>query len=358
MIEYKNLAKKVLIVIIIIFLFITFLYILYKLKTYFLLILLTTIFSYLFSIITTFLNSKKINLLISKILSILIVLIFIILILFIIVPPVISEVSKIIKNFEDIIKSFSNFIYNQIEEIKIFIEEIKFLNIDFDKLFSSFQENLSSIIINVIEKFFIFLQNTFRVLINVAFAFLISVFFIFERERVLNGLKNEIPIRYRERIVEYINELNFYLKRYILGQAFMSFIVGGSLTIFCYLINIPYAGTLGFIAGVAEIIYYIGPIFTFIIGVVISFTVSPITALWFSIFYIAQQQITANFVYPLFWSKRIVKISPIALFATMIFLLSLFGPLSLFFTVPLLIIFKVTYEFFKKTKLYNDIQNI
>jgi predicted PurR-regulated permease PerM len=278
--------------------------------------------------------------------------------LFVIIPPVISQISKILGNFEDISKSFSNYIYEFIERMKSIVENIKILNVDFDKLFSTFQENLSNIIINVIQKFFIFMENTFRVLFNVAFAFLISIFFIFEREKVLDGFKNEIPIKYREKVIDFFNELNFYLKRYIFGQTLMSFIIGSTLAIFCYIIKVPFAGTIGFIAGVAEIIYYVGPIFTFIIGLIISFTVSPLTALWFAIFYIAQQQITANFIYPLFWSKKIVKISPIALFATMILLLSLFGPFSLFFTVPLLIIIKVTYGFFKKTKLYNDIKNI
>ncbi len=356
--EEKNLVKKVLKILLVILLFFIFLYVIYKLRSNFLLILLTIIFSYLFSIITTFLHSKKINLILAKFLSILIILSIILLILFIIIPPVIVEVSKILRNIENITKSFSDYIYKEIEEIKIIVENLKFLNIDFDKLFATFQENLSNILIIVIQRFFLLLENTFRVLLNVAFAFLISIFFIFERERVLSGIKNEIPTKYRDKVVEFFDELNFYLKRYIFGQAFMCFLIGFSLAIFCYFIKVPYAGTIGFIAGVAEVIYYIGPIFTFIVGLIISFTVSPLTALWFSIFYIVQQQITANFVYPLFWSKKIVKISPVALFATMILLLSLFGPLSLFFTVPLLIIFKVTYEFFKKTKIYNDIKNI
>jgi len=353
----KGLIKKVLIILIVISLFSLFVYILYKLTTYILLILLTIIFSYLFSIITTFLNSKKINLTLSKILSILIVLSIIVLILFIIIPPVINEISKILKNLENLTTSFSNFIYNKIEEFKILVENLKFLNIDFDKLFSSFQENLTKILIGVIGNFFNFLQNIFRVLLNIAFSFIISIFFIFERERVLNGIKNEIPERFREKFLEFINELNIYMKRYIFGQLFMSFFIGFSLALFCYIIKIPYAGTIGFIAGVAEVIYYIGPIFTFIIGLIISFTVSPITALWFSIFYIAQQQITSYFIYPLLWAKKVVKISPIAIFATMILLLSLFGPFSLFFTVPLLIIIKITYEFFKKTKIYVNIKN-
>ncbi len=356
--EEKNLIKKVVIILLIVFSFLLVLYILYRLKTNFLLILLTIIFSYIFSIITTFLHSKKINLIVSKILSILIVLALIIFVLFVIIPPVINEISKILKNFEEITKGFSNFIYIHIDDIKRLFENFKFLNIDFDALFNSFQENLSQILIKIIERFFVYLQTTFRVLINVAFAFLISIFFIFERERVISEIKNEIPIKLREKIVNFFEELNFYLKRYIFGQAFMSFIIGFSLFLFAYIIKIPYSGTLGFIAGVAEVIYYIGPIFTFIVGIVISFTVSPKTAIWFAIFYIAQQLITANFIYPLLWSKKIVKISPVAFFATMILLLSIFGPASLFFTVPLLIIIKVSYGYIKKTKIYNDYKNL
>lgn len=354
----KPLIIKTLLILITVSLFILFLFILRKLLNYSLLIILTIIFSYIFSILTTFFHSKKINLILSKLISIFIVLAFIGFVLFILIPPVINEVAKILGNFESISKNFSSFLLNLIENLRKIFEDFKYFQIDIETISNSLNKSLGEIITNIIANIFSFLNLTLRLFIEIAFAFVISAFFIFDRERFLNGLINEIPERFKDNFLNFFNQLNFYLKKYLLGQIIISSLIGFTLYIFALIFKIPYAGTLGFIAAVSEIILYIGPIFTFILGLTISFTVSPITALWFALFYLAQQQITSYFIYPIVWSKVVTKVSPVVIFIVMILLLSLFGPLSLFFTVPLIIILKVIYNEFKKTPLYSKFKNL
>lgn len=354
----KSLIKKTVTIILIILIFLILILILQKLLNYLTLIILTIIFSYLFSIITTFFHSKKINLIISKFLSIITVLAFLVFILFILIPPIVTEVSRIISNFEVISKNFSNFLKDLIENLKVIFKDFEFIKIDIDKIFTSLNQSLGEIYLNIISNIFSFLNITFRMLIEIVFAIIISIFFIFDRERVLNSVINEIPERHKNKVLEFFYELNFNLKKYLLGQLFVSTIIGVSLYIFALIFKIPYAATLGFIAAVAEIILYIGPILTFLFGLIISFTISPMVALWFSIFYIAQQQITSFFVYPIVWSKFVLKVSPIVVFVTMIFLISVFGPISLFFTVPVIIIIKLIIKEFKNSYLYEKYKNL
>lgn len=354
----KSLIKKTVTIILIILIFLILILILQKLLNYLTLIILTVIFSYLFSIITTFFHSKKINLIISKFLSIIIVLAFLVFILFILIPPIVTEVSKIISNFEIISINFSNFLKDVIENLKVIFEDFELIKIDIDKIFTSLNQSLGEISLNIISNIFSFLNITFRMLVEIVFAIIISIFFIFDRERVLKSVINEIPERHKNKVLKFFYELNFNLKKYLLGQLFLSTIIGVSLYIFALIFKIPYAATLGFIAAVAEVILYIGPILTFLLGLIISFTISPMVALWFSIFYIAQQQITSFFVYPIVWSKFVLKVSPVVFFVTMIFLISVFGPISLFFTVPVIIIIKLIIKEFKNSYLYEKYKNL
>ncbi len=354
----KSLIKKVLTILITILIFVLLIFILGKLKNYIILIILTFIFSYIFSILTTFFHSKKINLIISKFLSIIVVLLFLGFVIFILIPPVINEVSKIISNFQGISKNFSNFLKNIIESLRKVFKDFEFIQIDIDKIFSSLNESLGSIMLNIVTNIFSFLNLTLKIFIEIVFAFIISVFFIFDRERFLSGIIDEIPGKYKNRVLNFFNELNFNLKKYLLGQFIVSLIIGVSLYIFALILKIPYAGTLGFLSAVAEVILYIGPILIFLLGVIISFTVSPFTALFFTFFYFAQQQITSFFVYPLVWSKFVLNVSPVIVFITMIFLSSIFGPVSLFFTVPIIIISKLIIKEFKNSSLYEKFKKL
>jgi len=348
----KSLVKKTVTILIVVSIFILILFVLSKLGNYIILIILTIILSYIFSILTTFFHSKKINLVVSKLLSIIIVLLFLGFVIFILIPPVTNEVSKIISNFEEISINFSNFLKNILDNLRKIFENFEYLKIDIDKIFTSLTESLGNVILDIVTNIFSFLNLSLKIIIEIVFAFIISLFFIFDRERFLSGIIVEIPEKYKNRFINFFDELNFNLKKYILGQFLVCFIIGSSLYIFALIFRIPYAGTLGFLTAIAEIILYIGPILAFILGLIISFTVSPVTALCFSIFYIAIQQITDFLVYPIVWSKFVLNVSPVVIFITMIFLVSLFGPVSLFFTVPFIIIVKSIIKEFKNSTLY------
>ena len=348
----KSLVKKTVTILIVVSIFILILFVLSKLGNYIILIILTIILSYIFSILTTFFHSKKINLVVSKLLSIIIVLLFLGFVIFILIPPVTNEVSKIISNFEEISINFSNFLKNILDNLRKIFENFEYLKIDIDKIFTSLTESLGNVILDIVTNIFSFLNLSLKIIIEIVFAFIISLFFIFDRERFLSGIIVEIPEKYKNRFINFFDELNFNLKKYILGQFLVCFIIGSSLYIFALIFRIPYAGTLGFLTAIAEIILYIGPILAFILGLIISFTVSPVTALCFSIFYISIQQITDFLVYPIVWSKFVLNVSPVIIFITMIFLVSLFGPVSLFFTVPFIIIVKSIIKEFKNSTLY------
>ena len=110
---------------------------------------------------------------------------------------------------------------------------------------------------------------------------------IFGKRKVGNELK---------KILSIIDD-TFY--KYIRGQLLEAFFVGVLSTIVLYFIGIDYALIIGIIAGICNMIPYIGPIVGTVLAVIIALlSGQPITAVWAIIGMIVVQQVDNNLLAP------------------------------------------------------------
>jgi predicted PurR-regulated permease PerM len=104
-----------------------------------------------------------------------------------------------------------------------------------------------------------------------------------------------------------------------------------------WLIGLPSPVALGFIAGLADFIPFVGPIIGALPAILLAFTLDGPTVLWTLLAVIAVQQIEGNVIFPLV-EKRVVTIPPaLALFAIVAGGV-LFGTLGLVFGFPLAVV--------------------
>jgi predicted PurR-regulated permease PerM len=75
-----------------------------------------------------------------------------------------------------------------------------------------------------------------------------------------------VPNKYFETFLTLIHEINQQISNYIRGQLTDTFIVGVLAIIGLYLFGIKYAIFIGAVAGIANIVPYIGPFFGFTFG--------------------------------------------------------------------------------------------
>ena len=99
-------------------------------------------------------------------------------------------------------------------------------------------------------------------------------------------------------------------------------------------LGVPFALALAVLAGILEIIPYVGPIVAAIPTIIIAFFVSPWLALAVAIFYIIVQQLEGHILVPKIMQKA-VGISPVTIIIALLIGAKLAGVLGLLLAVPI-----------------------
>ncbi|HEX5155602.1 MAG TPA: AI-2E family transporter [Ktedonobacterales bacterium] len=116
-------------------------------------------------------------------------------------------------------------------------------------------------------------------LINIIVTLIISVYFVANAPRVGLWLRSGLPMRVRPRAVFVLDTTNRVIGGYIRGQLTLSALVGVLVGASMYVLQIPYAILLGFMAFVLEFIPFLGVLISGAACVLVALTQGVVTAL-------------------------------------------------------------------------------
>jgi predicted PurR-regulated permease PerM len=152
---------------------------------------------------------------------------------------------------------------------------------------------------------------------------------IFRKSKVGNKLK------------EVLCTVDDTFHKYIKGQLLEACIVGILSGVVLYFIGIDYALIIGIIAGICNMIPYIGPVVGTILAIIMSLlSGQPITALWATIGMIVVQQIDNNFLAPKIVGDS-VGLHPVFTMLAIIIGGNLGGLIGMLIAVPVAASFKI-----------------
>lgn len=151
------------------------------------------------------------------------------------------------------------------------------------------------------------------------------------------GLLKLLPPQRRGLAADALSDCDRALKRWLIGQLVSMALVGFLTGLGLWLAGVPSAVALGLIAGLLEIIPYVGPILSALPGLAVALTQSPSTALWALLVYVAVQQIEGNAIMP-FVQKRAVSLPPALTVFGVVAAGVLLGAAGLVFAGPLLVV--------------------
>ncbi len=155
-----------------------------------------------------------------------------------------------------------------------------------------------------------------------------------------DGLVKLMPPAIQPNVEATLQDAAEALKRWLKGQVLAMLLVGVFTSLGLWLVGVPSAFALGFLAGVAEFVPIIGPILAAIPALLIASNVDLQTVLLALAVLVVVQQVESNLITPLI-ADRMVSIAPaVALFAVVATGV-LFGPLGLILGFPLAIVFDV-----------------
>ncbi|MBM7581367.1 putative PurR-regulated permease PerM [Caldicoprobacter guelmensis] len=168
----------------------------------------------------------------------------------------------------------------------------------------------------------------------------LSFYFLKDRKYFKKLMVNVIPSRYRKGVTRTFSEVHYILNRFIRSQVIISLVIGVFTTLGFLVLRIPYALTLGIVAGIFEIIPYFGPWLGAVPAVVITALNAPSKIVWAIAVMIAVQQLEGSFITPKIMGDH-VGLHPVYIILSLWIGGIFYGIMGMLLAVPVVLIIRV-----------------
>ena len=261
-----------------------------------------------------------------------------------VIPSLVSQISSLAESTPSFIASVEKWIREMAQSP--FFKQID-LQAQFDKLDISYG--------NIIQHFLSSLSNSIGSIVGqVANATMIIVtapFILFymlkDGNRLVPNIERFFPKNRREQIVDLLGKLNYTLSKYISGQAIECVFVATFTFIGYLIIGVDYAFLFGVIAGVTNLIPYLGPYLGLMPAVLVTVFDSPLKALLCCVVVLIVQQLDGNIIYPNVIGKTLA-IHPLTIILVLLVAGNIAGLLGIFLGVPFYAVCRVLVTFIVK----------
>ncbi|MEZ5659844.1 MAG: AI-2E family transporter [Burkholderiaceae bacterium] len=171
---------------------------------------------------------------------------------------------------------------------------------------------------------------------NAALLVVMAVYLAADPETYLRGAVRLAPPKHRARLCAALRETGDGLASWLMGQAISMTFVGASTALGLWLLDMPLALSLGFIAGLLSFVPYFGPIASGVLGVALAFTEGPMMALWVALLFLAIQQVEGVLLTPLV-QRWATSLPPVLAVTAVIAFGILLGMPGVLFATPLMV---------------------
>lgn len=279
------------------------------------------------------------------------------------IPSMFDSIVSLIGHIPDYVNTAQNWINDILKNDKIY----EFMNqAGLMDAIHNFTSRAGDILMNVLENSITSIVGITTDIIKIGFGFLISIYLLYDKEKICKGLKTIFYIILKEKnaslIIRWIKTYNEMIGKYIGIKAIDSTIIGVMALIGLLIIGAPYAIIIALIVGVTNMIPYFGPLIGEIAGFIFGIFVSPSIAIITVVFLFALQQFDAWFLDPKLIGKK-VGVQPYLIIIAVTIGGAFFGILGMLLASPTIATIKLCYDgaiksyLSKNKELENAIEN-
>ena len=280
----------------------------------------------------------------SIIITYIIVIGIVVLILLVIIPQIVETISYFISHSGEMYK-------NTLEAVDKFAADhpdwnltflTNFVHNDLSKIFTDASSTMSQ----MLPQLYTIGRSALSFFYTLIMTVILSVYFTWDKERILNGIKNVIEAFIPDRSIPKFREISeqsgHIFNRFLIGKAIDSLIIG--IITFVAMNIIGLSGAAGFnryslilslIVGFTNMIPYFGPIIGAIPGVILLLFISPWSSLIFAIMILCIQQFDGNYLGPKILGDA-TGLAPIWVILAIVVGGHFFGVLGMFLGVPVM----------------------
>lgn len=275
---------------------------------------------------------------IPRIFSILISYLFIVIILsftlYLIIPPVAVQLKELALNIPYYTERLSQFNDENATEVQRFLSQ-----------FGSKLSNYGGDAINALFSFF-------GGVVSAVTIFVLTFYLLVDENGIRKTIFNLVPEEKKEGTLKIANKIGTKLGLWLRGQLTLMLIIGIINGIVYYFMGVPYALTLGILAGLLEIIPIVGPVVAGITGIIVAFVAG--LALWKILIVVALlvliQQLENNILVPKIM-QRAIGISPFFVILALLVGSKLLGLTGAILAVPLAAGLQVLFQEYNRTRI-------
>ena len=147
--------------------------------------------------------------------------------------------------------------------------------------------NLLDEVINAVQSGVVATVRTISGTVGFIIGLVVIPFWLFyilhDESRVKEGVLHVLPQQMRPDVRCMARLIDDVLSAYIRGQLLLVLFVGGMATLSMFIIGVPFAVVLGIVAGMFEVLPYVGPILGAIPAVLVALLSDPISAVWVAV---------------------------------------------------------------------------
>jgi predicted PurR-regulated permease PerM len=180
--------------------------------------------------------------------------------------------------------------------------------------------------------------DAFGALVALMLILVLAFYIVVEEKALRNGLIFFIPDKYENLVQSIIPKAKKKIGQWLRGQLLIMLIIFSITYVFLeFILDVPFALILALIAGLLEVVPFIGPMLAVIPALVIGFSVSPAVAFLVGLLYFGLQQLEGEVLTPKIMQK-VTGINPVISILAVIIGFELAGPIGAIIAIPLAVV--------------------
>ncbi len=194
-------------------------------------------------------------------------------------------------------------------------------------------KHLEEILLGTVRAATTSLLKSFSYLLSLVIAPVFAFYMLKDIERIKESFTLTIPRKYRSDVLAIGRDLNEIMSGFFRGHLLILIITGALTGLGMYLIGLDFAFIIGIIAGVAELVPYLGPFITAVPAVALALLISRKTAVFAVIVILIVQQLENSVITPKILGKN-MGLHPLVVIFTLLAGGELYGFIGILLAVP------------------------
>ena len=189
-----------------------------------------------------------------------------------------------------------------------------------------------------------FVTNTFGFVLGLIVIPFWLFYILYDQAKAMRGAFSLVPPRFRTDTLNLIRVVDDILSAYIRGQLLLCVFIGVMATVGLSLLGVRFPAVLGLVAGVFEILPFIGPIIGAVPAVIVATIQAPLLGLWTLLLFVGIQQLENLLLVPRI-SGKAVQLHPAVIMVVLVLGNQIAGFWGLVLAVPVTAIIRDVFKY-------------